>query len=200
MSQIGRISGPLLEANLLRLGLVESSNEYLAFHNNSVTDNLIYLDVVQSKIGIRDGSPSDELRIRDDFKTTSFIVETLLTVDEIEIRNNNSITSLFQPLAFAASSYIFSENIRTNSINIDDNVISTVLSNSDIELRPNGSGTLEVHSDFNITGEIEDIDYESDYLDRVFVTMTDGKEHIIRTWNIIDNDDTVLVDYTLFQH
>jgi hypothetical protein len=154
MSQIGRISGPLLEANLLRLGLVESSNEYLAFHNNSVTDNLIYLDVVQSKIGIRDGSPSDELRIRDDFKTTSLIVETLLTVDEIEIRNNNSITSLFQPLEFAASSYIFSENIRTNSINIDDNVISTVTSNSDIELRPNGSGSLEVHSDFNITGNL----------------------------------------------
>jgi hypothetical protein len=56
-----------------------------------------------------------------------------------------------------------------------------------------------VFSDFNITGEIEDIDYESDYLDRVFITMSDGKEHIIRTWNIIDNDDTVLVDYTLFQ-
>jgi hypothetical protein len=28
--------------------------------------------------------------------------------------------------------------------------------------------------------------------------MEDGKEYIIRTWNIFDDDDNVYVDYTLF--
>jgi hypothetical protein len=50
----------------------------------------------------------------------------------------------------------------------------------------------------NITGVIEEIDEETDFSNRIFITMEDGKEYIIRTWNIFDDDDNVYVDYTLF--
>lgn len=56
----------------------------------------------------------------------------------------------------------------------------------------------KVFEEKNITGNIEEIDGESDMSRRIFVVMDDGKEYIIRTWNIHDDDDYVYIDYTLF--
>jgi len=56
----------------------------------------------------------------------------------------------------------------------------------------------KVFTDKNIEGVIEEIDSESDLSRRIFITMEDGREYIIRTWNIHDDDDNVYVDYTLF--
>jgi hypothetical protein len=50
----------------------------------------------------------------------------------------------------------------------------------------------------NITGVIEEIDGESDAPRRIFVMMEDGREYIIRNWNIHDDDDNVYIEYTLF--
>lgn len=55
-----------------------------------------------------------------------------------------------------------------------------------------------VFTDLQISGDIDDIDYHTDFGKRIFITMTDGKEYTIRTWNIHDNDNTVFVDYSLY--
>jgi hypothetical protein len=56
----------------------------------------------------------------------------------------------------------------------------------------------QIFEEKNITDKIEEIDGESDMSRRIFVLMEDGREYIIRTWNIHDDDDYAYVDYTLY--
>ena len=57
MSQLGRISGPLLDANLNRLGVD------LTFRNFGVSDDLLYLKVTNNTIGINKEPASHSLEI-----------------------------------------------------------------------------------------------------------------------------------------
>jgi hypothetical protein len=57
----------------------------------------------------------------------------------------------------------------------------------------------EVFKQNNIHGDVMEIDYESDASRRVFVLMVDGKEITIRTWNIYDTDEKVIVDYSIYE-
>ena len=67
MSQIGRISGPLLKANLLRDGID------LAFETD-----LLYLDVNNSKVGIHNGAPTYQLDVTGTTRTTDLLVDNSL--------------------------------------------------------------------------------------------------------------------------
>jgi len=58
--------------------------------------------------------------------------------------------------------------------------------------------TNEGHDD--LLDSIDDIDWETDHGDRVFITFTDGTYFILRTWSTFDDDDNVYVDYTLFPY
>ncbi|NCX30016.1 MAG: hypothetical protein EBX27_01965, partial [Proteobacteria bacterium] len=60
---IGRISGPLLKANLLRNGID------LAFEND-----LLYLDVNNGRVGIQTSTPSHELQVNGTTRTTNLEV------------------------------------------------------------------------------------------------------------------------------
>ena len=74
MSQVGRISGPLLEENLLRFGTD------LAFETD-----LLYLDISHLIIGVNTSSPSSTLHINDDVRTTNLIVDDVTTIDNVII-------------------------------------------------------------------------------------------------------------------
>jgi hypothetical protein len=50
----------------------------------------------------------------------------------------------------------------------------------------------------NISGDIDEIDFESDQSSRIFVLMSDGKEITIRTWNIYDTDEKIIIDYSIY--
>jgi hypothetical protein len=41
-------------------------------------------------------------------------------------------------------------------------------------------------------------DEESDFTRRIFITTEDGRQYVIRTWNIHDDDENVYVDFTLY--
>jgi hypothetical protein len=56
----------------------------------------------------------------------------------------------------------------------------------------------KIFSRNNIVDKIDEIDETSDLSNRIFITMENGKEYTIRTWNIHDDDNHVFVDYTLF--
>ena len=150
--QLGRISGPLLKDNLFR----EGNN--LAFHNNSLTDNLLYLDVTNKTVGIKSVATNKELFVNSTFKTTNALVDDLLTIQNLQVEAPNTIRSTLGPLNFVGTDAISVNNIRTgvlgvsNYINVDDNVISTVDAGTNVELRP--TGTVEVFSDVNVTGNI----------------------------------------------
>ena len=142
MSQVGRISGPLLFANLERNGID------LAFETD-----LIYLDVTGNKIGIRNSSPTNDLHILDTTRTVSLITDT-----QADIANINIQDTTIQPfpgnLFLDARYKITANNIQTGDVFIDDNYISTTNSNSNLELRPNGTGRVEVFSDLEVGGDI----------------------------------------------
>ena len=83
MAQVGRISGPLLQDNLLRNGLD------LAFRNDSGTTQLLYLDVNTGKVGINKNAPIVELNIEGDARSTNWNTTALTSLTGYEISNNN---------------------------------------------------------------------------------------------------------------
>ena len=77
MSQVGRISGPLLFANLERNGID------LAFETD-----LLYLDVNNGKIGIRNNAPTNDLHVLDTTRTTALYGDTQADIANINFQNS----------------------------------------------------------------------------------------------------------------
>ncbi|MDA9953319.1 hypothetical protein N9D61_03145 [Planktomarina sp.] len=143
MSALGRISGPLLKSNLIRNGID------LAFETD-----LLYLDVNNQRIGIKNATPQYELDINGTTRTTNLIVTNRADIGDVNIQNN-TIWSDGQYLNLGTlDNVVYQNKLRVNDIDIEGNVISTNTSNSNLELRPNGTGTVEVLSDMNVTGNI----------------------------------------------
>ena len=78
---VGRISGPLLKANLLRDGVD------LAFETD-----LLYLDVVNGRIGIKTDSPTHDLTVNGTTRTTNLEVTNQLDIGNLTVLGN-TITS-----------------------------------------------------------------------------------------------------------
>jgi hypothetical protein len=132
---IGRISGQLLKSNLLRNG------ENLAFEND-----LLYLDVVNSRIGVKTTTPTADLDVNGTFRSTTAQVDNSLTVGNITI-NSSTITSTTSTINFVAAAgqaTVYHSKLQIDDFQISGNTISTTVSNSPIELKPNGTGTVEI--------------------------------------------------------
>ena len=132
---IGRISGQLLKSNLLRSGVD------LAFETD-----LLYLDVVNSRIGIKTTTPTADLDINGTIKTTTALVDNQLNVGDISILNNtiNSSSSTIRFTASTGQATVYHSKLQIDDFQISGNTISTTVSNSPIELRPNGTGTVNI--------------------------------------------------------
>jgi hypothetical protein len=145
MSQLGRISGPLLKANLLRQGVD------LAFETD-----LLYLDVNNLRVGIKTNSPTHDLTVNGTTKTTNLEVINQLDVANLTF-NGNTISTTQSTINIVPSGgdpVVYNSKLIINDITIQDNVISTNVSNSNLELRPNGTGIVEIFSDTQVYGNI----------------------------------------------
>jgi len=144
--ELGRISGVMLKDNLERQGA-----------DLSVDDTLLYLDVTNKSIGINTSATDAQtaLIVNSTFKTTNLFASALkLPTLTINTPNANTISSTTGNLYLNALGSIISPNIRTDDLNFDDNIISSTTTNQSIELRPHGSGTVEIPTDLNVTGDI----------------------------------------------
>jgi len=143
---IGRISGPLLKANLVRDGVD------LAFETD-----LLYLDVVNARIGINKTAPTTDLDVNGTTRTTTAVVDNELNVGDIRITGNtissDSATIIFQ--AAAGEPTIYHSRLQIDDLQVSGNTISTTVSNSAIELRPNGTGTVNIVANTSITGNLD---------------------------------------------
>ena len=74
---VGRISGPLLKANLLRNGVD------LAFETD-----LLYLDVNNSRIGIKTTTPQYELDVNGTTRSTDLITTGTAYIGDVRISGN----------------------------------------------------------------------------------------------------------------
>jgi hypothetical protein len=142
---IGRISGPLLKANLIREGV------NLAFETD-----LLYLDVNNSRIGVKTASPQYDLDVNDTIRTTNLIVDTRADIAQFTI-TGNTISSSNNTINFipaGGQATVYHSRLQINDLEIQGNTISTNVSNSNIELRPNGIGIVDVYANTRVNGDL----------------------------------------------
>jgi len=142
---IGRISGQLLKSNLLRAG------ENLAFETD-----LLYLDVVNSRIGIKTAAPTTDLDVNGHTRSTNITVDNQLNIGNLHF-TGNTITSDSNTINFAAAAgeaTVYHSRLQIDDLQLQGSTISTTVSNSSIEIDPNGSGTVNIIANTNITGNL----------------------------------------------
>jgi hypothetical protein len=144
MSQLGRIGGQVLTDNLLRAGVD------LAFETS-----LLYLDVTNQQIGIRDATPIYTLDVNSNIYANELTVVTQLAPGNLRFNAPNTISTSVGGIDvyINGGGEIFHDRLATANLVLDGNLISSV-SNSNIVFDPNGSGTVELKADTNITGNL----------------------------------------------
>jgi len=142
---IGRISGPLLKANLNREGV------NLAFETD-----LLYLDVNNSRIGVKTASPQYDLDVNGTTRTTDLIVDTQATIAQFTISGNTiaSSNNIINFIPAGGQATVYHSRLQINDLEIQGNAISTNVSNSNIELRPNGIGIVDIYANTTVNGNL----------------------------------------------
>jgi hypothetical protein len=142
---IGRISGPLLKSNLIRDGVD------LAFETD-----LLYLDVTDSRIGVNMSSPTVDLEVNGTIKADNLIVDDQIEVGTLTISGNTILgsTNVIQFTPSGDEPTLLFTRLVVDDVQIFNNTIATVTSNANLEINPNGSGTIELQANTNITGDL----------------------------------------------
>ena len=142
---IGRISGPLLKSNLIRDGVD------LAFETD-----LLYLDVTNRRIGVNTASPDTDLDVNGTLHATNIQIDTQLDAGQISIFGNNisSSSNIINFAAAAGEATVYHSLLVVDDFDIENNSIKTNKSNSPIEIRPNGTGTIELQANTSVTGNL----------------------------------------------
>src|SRR6056300_729939 len=140
---IGRISGPLLKQNLLREGV------NLAFETD-----LLYLDVVNSRVGIKTSTPQYDLDVNGTLRAPGAEIADFAEIGDIRI-SNNLITTYASPLNLGtADNVVYQSTLLIDDLRLRNNQIETTVSNSNIEFAPNGTGSVEIFANTNVYGNI----------------------------------------------
>jgi len=140
---VGRISGPLLKQNLLRQGVD------LAFETD-----LLYLDVNNQRIGVNNSSPQFDLDVGGTTRSTLLEITNFADIGQINITDNTISTSASVLALGTGDNVVYQNRLTIDSLDLEGNAIKSNESNANIELRPNGTGSVEVYSDLNVTGDI----------------------------------------------
>ena len=139
---VGRISGPLLKSNLIRNGID------LAFETD-----LLYLDVTNQRIGINTNSPQYDLDVNGTIRTTNLVLDKL-TAGNITIENNDITSNTGTIDLGTADQVVYQNKLVVDSFEINDNTIRTIDSDANLEINPNGTGTIELLANTNVTGNL----------------------------------------------
>ena len=150
--QNGRIGGGVLKDNLeLYQGGV--GKDYLNFKNTSSDTALLHIDALNSKIGINNESPSDQLVIPNIAGSLN-LINNYANIDNITIENSEIRSNSGDLIIWAQFDRINASAIATDDLKFDFNKISTTTADTNIELRPDGTGEVNIRSNWNNTGNI----------------------------------------------
>ena len=145
---VGRISGPLLKANLVRSTL-PAERRNLAFETD-----LLYIDVNNDRIGVKTTSPQYPLDVAGTIRTTDLQVSTSTQINNVTI-SANSITTTGNQLNLATpDSAVYNNRLIVDDLIIDGNTITATDTNQNFEIIPSGTGTVEVRGDTRVEGNI----------------------------------------------
>jgi hypothetical protein len=146
---VGRISGPLLQANLERNGID------LNFKNTISDTPLLHFDVSEGKLGINKNATTDQIEVVGVTHTPAYIATTNTQIANFNT-NTNNINTLTGPINLQAplGGTINLSGLATDNIEIDENRITSYNTNSNIDLVPNGTGTTEVITNLEVFGNL----------------------------------------------
>ena len=131
MAQVGRISGPLLTANLERNGID------LKFRNTLDVSPLLYVDANNNRIGINTNVVNEvDIQTLGTTRVTSLLSSGATLANSNFTISNNNINSAYGNINLNAGDAIVSSAIETEQFYLDDNYISTKETNANIDLRP----------------------------------------------------------------
>ena len=148
MADLGRITGPMLKANLERLGVD------LVFENQ-LGDNNLFLEVNSQRIGINTSNVSRELTVDGTTQSSLIIVDNDAQLTNLYLDGDTgTITNYDGDVTINASGTLFADILETPSLIFNDNYIQGVISNENIELTPNGTGKVILDSDAIVAGNI----------------------------------------------
>ena len=155
MAQVGRISGPLLEENLLRQGIANGTQANLSFKNTNSDTTLLKVDVANGRIGVDLEAVANELQVSQTIQTTDLLSTTSNAgVANFTIIGNNINAINNQAIYLDAGEHIQLSNLETEQFYISDNYILTKDTNTDIDLKFNGTGELDIKSNLEVFGDI----------------------------------------------
>jgi hypothetical protein len=142
---VGRISGPLLKDNLLRNGV-----------NLSFETNLLYIDVVNSRVGVKTTAPQYDLDVNGTTRSTNLYTTTQADIATITI-TGSTISSSSNTINFTPSGVnptVFSGTIRVGNLSLTGNTLSSTDTNGNITVTANGTGGINLNSNVTITGNL----------------------------------------------
>ena len=150
--QNGRIGGGVLKDNLeLYQGGV--GKDYLNFKNTSSDTALLHIDALNSKIGVNNESPSDALVIPNTIGSLG-LNSDYTNISDITIENSSITSNSGDLRIWAQFDRINASAIATDDLKFDFNKISTTTTDTNIEIRPDGTGEVNIRSNWNNTGNI----------------------------------------------
>jgi len=132
---VGRISGPLLKDNLLRNGV------NLAFETS-----LLYLDVVNSRVGINTTTPQYDLDVNGTTRTTNLTATTNANIATFTF-NGNTVSSSSNTINFlptGTNPTVFSGVVSVGNLQLTTNTISATNTNGSINITANGTGGINL--------------------------------------------------------
>jgi len=146
---LGKIGGKLLSPNLVRDGVD------LTVRNDRLDPDILYLDVNTGKVGINTDAPVFALDVPVQINTVDLDITNTGTLGNVVIDSEGFFTTTVGPINIVptqSNPLITLEEIQSDELFINDNVIGSYNSNSTIELEANGSGGVDLIADTNITG------------------------------------------------
>jgi hypothetical protein len=154
MSQLGRISGKLLSANLVRNG------NPLTFRNGDTDPDLLYLDVNTMKIGVNTDGPLNDLEINGDSRVNHnfYVNGTSATVSNLIIGTNGTFSTTVGPIIVepnGADAFVQYNRLTTPRFEIHNNFIRNNIENEDIIAFASGTGKIDIQSSTDITGDLQ---------------------------------------------
>jgi hypothetical protein len=187
--ELGRISGPLLASNLVR------KNSGVGEENLAFETNLLYLDVINGRIGIKTDSPSAGyvLHVNSNTRSKNLVVPTQFETPNFVVSTNriqNLVDKIYIQPNQASNPTITTAKVGTANLRVSSQLIENITTDSDINLNPLGttevtSSEMYVAGDLHSTGDITwdgDITFGSDDSDNVEFSA-DVNSHIIPNIN-----------------
>ena len=98
--------------------------------------------------------PQYDLDVIGTTRAPALEVSTLANIGDVNITGTTISTSEPTLNLGVADNVIYQNKLTIDSLDLENNVISSNETNANIEFNPNGTGTVEIFADTNVTGNI----------------------------------------------